>query len=347
MAFSITQTDARLLDHLQTAIPLVDRPFLQIGQELSLSEQEVIDRVTALKCKTGGVIRQISAIFDSRSLGYESCLVAGKIQESRIDEAAAEVGKHPGVSHNYRRNHDYNLWYTLAVPPDSRLGLQKTVDILHARSGASITRLMPAIRMYKIGVKFSLSGESDGPPRKDPAEHRGTATPVFSATSRDKQLIGLLQKDLPIVPRPFDTYAEQADMNVDELLAAAKQYVASGVMRRFSAVLRHREVGFSANAMGAWIVPEARRDEFGAMAARFREVSHCYLRPTYEDWPYSLFTMVHGTSTDACETVLQEISKMTGIADYRALYSTREYKKVRVKYFTPEIDNWESEHALA
>jgi siroheme decarboxylase len=346
MAFSITEIDARLLDHLQEAIPLVERPFLQIGQKLGLNEQEVIERVTALKSKTGGVIRQISAIFDSRALGYESCLVAAKVDESRIDEAAAEVSNHPGVSHNYRRNHNYNLWYTLAVPPDSQLGLQKTLDILHARSGASVTRLMPALKMYKIGVKFSLSGDADAP-ALDAASGTHRPAPAFHATPRDKQLIRLLQQDLPVLTRPFDAFAESAGIDVGELLADAQRYIETGVMRRFSVVLRHREAGFSANAMGAWVVPGARHDEFGAAAAQFPQVSHCYLRPTYDDWPYSLFTMVHGTSSDECERVLSDISRRTNITDYRALYSTHEYKKVRVKYFTPEIGEWEKRNSRA
>jgi hypothetical protein len=94
-----------------------------------------------------------------RSLGYESCLVAARVQESRIDSAAAEISRHPGVSHNYRRDHAYNLWYTVAVPPDSALGLERTVQTLHQRSGAVVSRLMPALKVYKIGVKFNLTGE--------------------------------------------------------------------------------------------------------------------------------------------------------------------------------------------
>jgi len=107
-------------------------------------------------------------------------------------------------------------------------------------------------------------------------------------------------------------------------------------------VLRHRAAGFGANAMGAWIVPQDRQEKFGAQAASFDAVSHCYLRPTYDDWPYSIFTMVHGKQSGDCEAVLAEISRVTGIDQYAALYSTHEYKKVRVKYFTPEIPEWES-----
>jgi DNA-binding Lrp family transcriptional regulator len=156
-------------------------------------------------------------------------------------------------------------------------------------------------------------------------------------------MIRVLQQDLPIVSRPFDVWAADAGCTADRLIAAAQYYLDSGVMRRFSAVIRHRAAGFGANAMGAWIVPPNRQDQFGAVAASFAAVSHCYLRPTYEDWPYSIFTMVHGKTRSQCEEVLAAISAQAGVTTYTALYSTHEYKKVRVRYFTGDIEAWEAE----
>src|SRR5262245_52812476 len=135
----------RLLDMLQQAVPLVDRPFRVLGEAVGISEREAIERVAVLR---GKVIRQISAIFDSRAFGYESCLVAAKVDESQIEQAAAVVSAHPGVSHNYQRDHEFNLWYTLAVPPDSRFGLERTVEILQGRSGADVMRPLPALKLY-------------------------------------------------------------------------------------------------------------------------------------------------------------------------------------------------------
>ena len=157
-------------------------------------------------------------------------------------------------------------------------------------------------------------------------------------------MIRVLQQDLPIESRPFDSWAEQAGVAVGDLLSAAETFRSQGRMRRFSAVLRHREVGFSANAMGVWAVPRGRQELFGKIAAGFAAVSHCYLRPTYPDWPYSVFTMVHGTSPEACERVLAAISAASGVKDYAAVYSTKEYKKSRVRYFTGETEAWEETH---
>jgi DNA-binding Lrp family transcriptional regulator len=350
MSATLESTDLKLLDAIQQEIPLVPRPFTAIAEKLGTNEADVVRRISALKNGERKVIRQISAIFDSRSLGYTSCLVAAKIDEAKIESAAQEINQHPGVSHNYRRNHAYNLWYTVAVPPDSMLGLEKTVDILHQRSGAIIMRLMPALKLFKIGVKFNLTGDSEVTARSEQrafdSDKQEAAASAFVATDAEKRIIRVLQQDLPIESRPFDLWAKQAETSVDALLIAARRYQALGCMRRFSAVLRHREAGFGANAMGGWVVSADQHEAFGQTAASFAAVSHCYLRPTYEDWPYSIFTMVHGQSPQDCEKVLAEISRATGITNYTALYSSHEYKKVRVKYFMGDIEAWEND-ALA
>jgi DNA-binding Lrp family transcriptional regulator len=341
----LDDTDRRLLDLLQREVPLTPRPYEELGRQLGLSEDDVLARVRHLSGERTSPIRQISAIFDSRALGYKSCLVAARIHPQHLDAAAAVINQHPGVSHNYKREHDYNLWFTLAVPPDSVLGLDGTLAVLRELGGAEQVRALPTLKLYKIGVRFDLGAgeiESGGAAigvREEP--------PPFDATDIDRRMIRVLQQHLPPEPRPFDAWAREAGTTVEQLLAAAARYQEIGVMRRFSAVLRHRQVGVSANAMGVWIVPPDRRDAFGALAAEHPAVSHCYLRPTYPDWPYSVFTMVHGKSRDECEAVLAQLSQTGGIREYASLYSTVEYKKVRVKYFTGDIEHWESTHPAA
>jgi len=311
---------------------------------MGIDESDVLGRLARLKARPGAIIRQISAIFDTKALGYESSLVAAKVDPARLERAAAVISQHPGVTHNYERNHSFNLWYTLAVPPGSRLGLAKTVELLHSLSGARSTRLFPTLKLYKIGVSFDVSGSADATARAvAPAfseEDRAQAM-AFEVTDADKRMIRVLQQDLPIAERPFDQWAQQAGVSVEHFLQAAQAYLDQKRMRRFSAVLHHRQAGFSANGMGAWAVAPERQDQFGALAASYAAVSHCYLRPTYEDWPYSIFTMVHGQKQEDCTAVLSELSRAGGISDYVALYSTREFKKTRLKYFTGEIEQWE------
>ena len=343
MSLQLSEFDRQLLDHLQRELPLIARPFAAIAASLEADEQLILNRVRALSGPPPAPIRQISAIFDSKALGYQSCLVAAKVDPAGIERAAAVINQHPGVSHNYQREHAYNLWFTLAVPPDSQLGLTGTANVLGRLAAAEQMRLMPAIKLYKIGVRFDLGVESAPPPSAGVA--REEAAPSFVVTDSDRRMIRVLQQHLPAGPRPFDEWAEQAGVRVDELLAAAARYRDAGVMRRFSAVLRHREIGVSANAMGVWVVPPDRRDAFGRLAAQCAAVSHCYQRPTYPDWPYSIFTMVHGRSRLDCEATLASISLSSGIKDYSSLYSVEEYKKVRIKYFEDDIERWESRHA--
>jgi DNA-binding Lrp family transcriptional regulator len=336
--------DRQLLAAVQEQVPLSPRPFAALARRLGIPESLVLERLNELKTGPRSVIRQIGAIFDSGSLGYRSTLVAAKVPEHRLADAAAVINEHPGVSHNYRRDHDYNLWYTLAVAPDSRLGLEATVQILHTRCGAIATRLLPTIKMYKIGVKLDVDpGASDGSQFTyvdadvKPAAHRTNAT----LSKREIEFVRVLQRDLPIEQRPFDAWAGELGVNVDELLATAEQFRIRGIMRRFSAVLRHRELGFNANAMGVWIVPPEQQDTFGAIAAGFTQVSHCYLRPSYSDWPYSIYTMILARQQNEGEVILKAIGAATGIERYAALYSTHEYKKVRVQYFAGDAEAWE------
>jgi siroheme decarboxylase len=338
-AIASHDVDVQLLTAVQDEIPLVARPYAAIAHALDVPEHQVLDRLTALHSGPHAAIRQISAIFDSKSLGYQSTLIAAKIPEAQLTRAVAAINAHPGVSHNYRRDHPYNLWFTLAVGPDSRLGLEKTAAILHRRAGATATRLMPTLKLYKIGVKLNLGAPVTE--QAKPAAPRA-ATPAAPLTEHDKRLIGVLQQDLPIVEAPFDILAEEAGVSVDELLQSAERFRAAGIMRRFSAVLRHRELGFDANAMGVWVVPPDRQDAFGATAAGFSQVSHCYLRPSYPDWPYTIFTMIHTQDRAKAADVLSAIATAGGISQYAALYSTHEFKKTRVQYFTGAAQAWEA-----
>jgi DNA-binding Lrp family transcriptional regulator len=330
--------DKRLLNIIQTDFPLESRPFLKLGESTGLPEEETLVRITALKAAR--VIRQIGGIFDTQSLGYKSSLVAMRVRADRLDAAATAVSAHPGVSHNYLRDHTFNLWFTLAVPPDSDLAWN--VNRLHELAGADSTRTLPTLRLFKIGVRFDMEGKAGGgaeaagyTEERRPAAGRAGLSPL------DIGLIRELQEDLPLVAGPYRPMAERLGISERLFLETAVGLRAKGYMRRMAAVLRHREAGFRANAMGVWAVPAERAAEVGARMAGFPEVSHCYLRPTYPDWPYSIFTMVHGQTAADCQAAIDAISAATGITEYALLYSLKEYKKVRLRYFSPELEEWE------
>ena len=341
-----TATDANLLGVLQETMPFAEHPFAELGKRCDLTEEETLARVKALK--ESKVIRQISAIFDTRSLGYASSLVAAKVAPERLDAAVAIINSHPGVSHNYLRNHEFNLWYTIAVPPTSRLGLDGTVDLLHRLSDAESTRLLPTLRLFKIGVRFDVEGDTRPEDQSAPAYTEANRQEAGPLTAKEIEFVRIMQRDLALVPSPFVAVAEELGLSFTEAAAMHQRFLTTGRMRRFAAVLHHRKAGFGANAMGVWAGPtddpEALR-RMGETMAGFRAVSHCYQRPSYPEWPYNLFTMVHGKSEEECEQALAAIEQATGITDRHSLYSTKEFKKVRVRYFTDAEAQWEEDNA--
>ena len=311
--------DRELLNAVQWDFPLEARPFAVLAERLGVDEPTVRARVA--KVKESGVLRQLSAIFDTRALGYSSALVAAKVDPDHIDEAAAVISEHPGVSHNYKRNHDYNLWYTVAVPPGE--SLQEHIDVLHRESGSRVTRTLPTIKLYKIGVKLDMTGQTAPGAKVDVLEHerpeRKAEMPAPDLSALELATIRVVQHDLANVERPFAVYAEQIgadlgeDVTEDDVLTVLRSLKERKLMRRFAAVMNHRNAGFKANAMGVWAVPDDQLDEIGPQMAGFAAVSHCYRRPTYDDWPYSVFTMVHGRSTRDCEATIDAIRTETGV----------------------------------
>ena len=325
----IDQRDRELLGALQGEIPLVSTPFAIVGQQIDMSEKEVIKRTERLKRE--GYVRSVCAQFDPRSLGYRSCLVAARVGSARVDEAAAVINAHPGVTQNYRRNNAFNLWFTIAVAPSSRLGLDRTIQLIADEAGCEIVRPLPTIKLFKHSGDLSESHEDS---RGDESAHPLTAQEI--------ECVRLLQRDLPLQPRPFDLVARTSNVPVEDLLSAARAMQQRGQIRRFGAIVQAKKPGFSTTAMGVWVVPADRVDEVGVKMSQNRAVSHCYLRPVYEDWPYNLYTTVHGRSVDECESIINDLAIDTGVNEKQALYPTKEYKKARISLFSAEADEWEA-----
>ena len=320
--------DKKLLNEIQWVFPLVDRPYLEIADRHGITEQDAIARIGRMK--QAGLVRQINAIFDTRRLGYKSALVAFSVAPEKLDKVADRVNEHPGVSHNYERNHEYNMWFTLAVPPGS--DMKQDLDRMASLDGVIKYRVLPTLKLYKIGVRLDMVNEDAAKPT--PTDEVKPLDPErINLTDRDKEFIRELQKDLKADPEPFRELAENLGITTEELFAKARDFEKIGIMRRFAAILRHRDVGFTANGMVVWHVPEGIIDEVGSKLAAFPQVSHCYRRPVYPDWRFNLFSMIHARSLDAAEKMAVEMSQVIGIKDYQILFSSREFKKERVKYF--------------
>jgi DNA-binding Lrp family transcriptional regulator len=334
--------DQKLLNVLQAGFPITHAPFAEVAARLETGEEQAIARTARLR--EAQIIRQLSAIFDTRSLGYQSTLVAMRFDADRLEQGAAVINEHPGVSHNYRRNHDFNLWFTLATPPGS--DIDRTLQRLHELSGAAVTRKLQTLKLFKIGVKLDMTGTKDVTRQEDP-DYTGIQrdfalqSPI---SERDIRVIRAVQDDLPLVPHPYAECARSQGLEEAELFEGMEDLRRRGHLRRVAAILHHRRAGYAANAMAVWAVPEERAEELGRRMAEFAAVSHCYQRPVYEDWRFNLFSMIHGRKLADCEQIVTAIRDAIGVDDYAVLYSTKEYKKTRVRYFTPELEEWEASH---
>ena len=343
-AAPLDDVDRRLLNLMQGSFPIAERPYRHVAQLAGLTEAEVMSRVQRLLDVR--IIRQVTPIFDTRALGYSSMLVAAKVDPEYPHRAAQVINEHPGVSHNYLRNHEFNLWFTIATEPDSALGLDGTLEVLAREAGAESVRQLPTLQLFKIRMDLEMEGDTRRARERGRGERADGARAAALRRARHRR-----------DPRAAGRHAggrgalrARGGRGGHVSAASACSTTSSGMqerglLRRVAAILYHRRAGFSANGMGVWRVPEEQVLEIGCRMAALRGISHCYQRPTYPDWPYSVFTMAHGRSKEECDAVLDAIAEHTGIHERATLYSSTEFKKIRLLYFTDEFKDWERAHA--
>jgi siroheme decarboxylase len=344
-AVPLDETDKRLMNLLQSSFPLHPEPFGEIAAKAELESEEVKSRTQRLLDER--IIREITPIFDTRALGYSSMLVAAKVDSDNPHRAAKIINSHPGVSHNYLRTHEFNLWFTIATPPDSGLGLDGTLDLLQRLTGAESIRQLPTLTLFKINMNLEMEGGTEdlAAAAVEAAPPRELERQPYDET--DVAVIRALQGPMEVTGRPYDAAAAEVGMSTGDFLGHLAGMVDRKLLRRVAAILYHRRAGFSANGMGVWRVPEDQILEVGARMASVRGISHCYQRPTYRDWPDSVFTMAHGRSKEECDAILDGIAEEHGLhgEDRAVLYSSTEFKKIRLHYFTDEYARWEAEHS--
>jgi DNA-binding Lrp family transcriptional regulator len=226
----------------------------------------------------------------------------------------------------------------MAVEPHSKFGLEKTIEILKERTGAEDAIVLPTLKMFKISVKMDTTGK-----RAKKEKLKKLAHKEIELTPEHIAVIKELQKDIKITHEPFKKAIEKLGLSYERFFILANELKESGVMRRFATILNHRKAGFGANAMSVWAVPEEDGEKIGKEMAEFSAVSHCYLRPSYPNWPYNLFAMVHAKTQEECDTLIEEMAQQSGLTEYGKLYSTVEFKKQRLVYFDDAFKAWEKE----
>ena len=318
--------DKKLLDLLQAKFPLTRKPYADLGLSLGITEDEVIRRIGELKTK--GLVRQISPVLEARCLGYKTTLVAMRVSETQLAKAAELISKHPGVSHAYERDHHFNLWFTLAVP--AAVEMEAELQRLAEPIKAEVVFALPAVRVFKLRAYFGSDG--DDQPEADTEIADGTISQEVQLSPVDRRVINELQQDLLLISRPFAEMAARLGMDEEKFLVLCQSFLLRGIMRRFGASINHRRAGFAANAMTCWAVPAEKVEIIAKKLASLREVSHCYERKTNRLWRYNLFAMIHGHTREECQEIADKVSTKTGLTDYALLFSTKEFKKTRVKY---------------
>ena len=328
---------ARFFRLLQEEFPLEERPFRAMAERLNaeaaseggnagpFSEEELFAKTEELR--ESGAIRRVGGVYDSARLGFVSRLCAGKVpsaatgapDDSALERFAAAVLEIPAVTHNYVRDHAFNVWFTVVARSEEEI--RAVVDGLRSATALRDAHLLPATRKFKIDtVMGGVAGGARG--GRIPA---GRAQDAAALGDSDRARIRVACGDLPRALEPFAA----AGLDLDGLRAD----LASGRMRRFGAVLRHQKAGFAKNAMLCLDVPEAEIVRAGEALARDPRVSHCYARPPFEGFPYGLYAMVHARSDEELERALAEAVEAAGSPAHAALRSVRELKKTSFAFF--------------
>jgi DNA-binding Lrp family transcriptional regulator len=321
----------QILNIIQADFPIEARPFAKLAGGLDSSETEIISQIDQLKQQ--GIIRRIGAIFDSAHLGYVSTLVAGQVPAEKLEAFVSDVNSLPGVSHNYGREHKYNVWFTLTMPSERMI--DETINRLRQTYSISAIYSLPAEKLFKIKVQFDFIDQKQDNKADVAATHnKHIVRPFFS----DFQiaLIRQLQEDLCVIPEPFKAIAETVEIDVDTVLRQIKDWKGTGLIRRFGVSIRHQQAGFAANAMVVFQVVEQQLDKVGSLLTQYPQVSHCYRRPTAPDWPYNLFAMTHCRTEQELHQLIDEMVRRIRPQKHDMLSTIAEYKKTSVSYFTEQ-----------
>lgn len=315
--------DFRLLNEFQRNFPLVPAPFAAMAEQLGVAEEVVLTGLQRLQQQ--GALSRVGPVFAPHRIGA-STLAAMAVPAAQMERVAALISDRREVNHNYLREHRYNLWFVATAPNDS--ALQKVLDSIARDAGHRVLSL-PLLQEYHIDLGFDLAGGAKR--RSVPGNSAATvAQPLF----RDK-LVAALQGGLPLTSYPFRQVAADTGLSEAVVLSMIGDMLDCGIIKRFGVVVRHHELGYRANAMCVWDIPDERVAEFGALLAGEPAVTLCYRRQrALPAWSYNLFCMIHGRERQEVEQQRQALADRHGLDgyDHEILFSTRRFKQCGARY---------------
>ncbi len=326
-----TEIEKSILNRIQKDWKISEMPFKEIAKGMNIDEDVLIRYIDDLKKEN--IIREISAIFNASSLGYESALIAFEVPEPNVQRAAIVINEHSGVSHNYLRDNKYNLWFTLTLRERS---FEEEVKSIAGKVKAKNYLILKNERLFKIGVMLNIGEDSNaGVNEIIPSDK------IRNLTEKEKKAVYVLQTDLPLESRPFLKIIERLLLDIDEksVVQTGEALKREGIMRRYGAVLRHANAGYFFNAMTAWDIRDKNDTDIIKVFSPVQNISHLYRRKIFPGkWEYGLFAMIHAGSNEELNSIIEKLEQESGIKDYLVLNSIKEFKKKRVKYFTEEFE---------
>ncbi len=317
----------RLLNEFQRGFPLCARPYQQLAEGLGSSEGEVIALLAGLR--EAGAVSRIGAVFAPRRVGA-STLAAMAVPSADLERVADLISRRPEVNHNYQREHRYNLWFVATA--EDGAALDAALNSMTVDTGYAVLRL-PLLEGYHIDLGFDLGGR-----RAPRGICQGRSVPDAAALSApERALLGVLQHGLELLPRPFSRLALRAGLDEAAVLAMIEVWLESGFVKRFGVVVRHHELGYAANAMCVWDVPDVEVAALGARLALEPAVTLCYRRARAlpaAGWPYNLFCMIHGRNRAEVEAEIAALRARHGLGGYvqDVLFSLRRFKQRGARY---------------
>ncbi len=315
----LTPSQVQMIENWQRHFPLTPEPFARIGKILGIAEHEVIHNLRDLKNR--GILSRVGATVRPNTAGA-STLAALSAPKQNLEVIADIINEEPGVNHNYEREHDLNLWFV--VTGKDKFGVQNTLNRIEQRTGCPVLDL-PLVRPYHIDLGFSVFGSSK---KKIPEKLCFSKVPPVD--EKDKQLLIAIEDGLPKESRPYKSIGERLNISEKDVISQLSSLIWRNIVTRFGLIIRHRELGYKANAMAVWDVEEDEVDRIGRQFAAQNFVTLCYQRPRRQPvWPYNLFCMVHGKERT---TVLDQIEQLQrsvdgGIRQKVVLFSKRRFKQ--------------------
>ena len=315
-----------LLNDFQRGFPLTSAPFDVLAGQLGLDAEAVLDTLRRLRQE--GVISRVGAVFRPNRIGV-STLAAMVVPGERLAEVARMVNAHPEVNHNYEREHRFNLWFVATAANPAHL--ERVLRDIEQQTGLAVMRL-PMVQDYHIDLGFDLRRTVAVTQR---SRQKAAPQQPLELDGLDYALIEAIQDGLPLVARPYAAVASAIGTSEAEVLDRMGRLLDHDIIKRLGIIVRHHELGFRANAMVVWDVPDDRVDEFGRCIGASGLVNLCYQRPRrLPEWRYNLFCMIHGKDRDAVLAHHAHLRDACGLTDFscEVLFSRQRFKQTGARY---------------